>query len=88
MQRQQDIILLTATKLVKGSDILSIVNVPGYAFIHSDSLALAGGVAMYVNGIIKFDVHMNISIYNSFAESMWINIHNKNVKTTLGVVYR
>ena len=51
---------------------------PGFAFIHSDSETLAGGVAMHVNDNIKFDVDMSISNHNSFAKSMWINIHNKN----------
>ena len=42
---------------------------------------------MYVNDNTKFDVDMNISNHNSFAKSR-INIHSKNAKTPLGVVYR
>ena len=46
MLYQPDIIAITETKL-KSSSYINLIQLPGYHFIHTNSLSQAGGVALY-----------------------------------------
>ena len=80
-----DIICLSETK-IKDENITIPLGIPNNEFIHTDSKTNAGGVAMYINSEIKFEVlqHLHLDLNN--CEDLWVQL--SQCKITFGVIYR
>ena len=90
MKYQPDVIAISETKLNDKSN-LNLVQLPGYQFVHDNSMTQAGGVALYVKTRLHFNVRHNILFHAVEYESVWIEIINKTTKLKniiLGVLYR
>ena len=80
-----DIICLSETRL-KSDPVLN-VNIPGYTFIHKPSNTNAGGVAMYINNQLQFEIlhDCQLALQNG-CEDLWIKLSKS--KFIIGVTYR
>ena len=92
MPHQPDIVAITESKLGKSSN-LDFVQVPGYDFLHNDSLTLAGGVAIFIKSQIRYKFIPDITFLSKNYESIWLELENSNnndkSKNLLaGVIYR
>ena len=80
-----DIICLYETK-IKDENITVPLGIPNYEFIHTDCKTNAGGVAMYINSKIKFEVlqHLHLDLDN--CEDLWVQL--SQCKIIFRVIYR
>jgi len=65
-----------------------INNRVGYSFLHSDSDTLAGGVGIYINNSLLFQLRNDIPTMIVNSESLWIEVCVCNKKCVIGVIYR
>ena len=79
-----DIICLPETRL-KEQPLINI-NIPGYSFIHTDSLTNAGGVAMYISTAIQHSILTDVQMDTDGCENIWIKIKDSNV--IIRTIYR
>ena len=66
------------------------MNIPGYAFVNTNSKTQAGGVGLYLSNDLKFSRRSDLDISDDGIESCWIELARtaqKNVvnKGTRGV---
>ena len=82
-----DIIAISETKI---SDNTSAnLNIPGYAFVNTNSKTQAGGVGLYLSNDLKFSRRSDLDISDDGIEWCWIELARaaqKNIVT--GCVYR
>ena len=80
------IISLTETK-IKDKPLVNIT-IPGYTFLHVNSVSNAGGVGVYVSDLLQFK---KLSFEASFSgcESIWINLtySGTHINYVVGTVY-
>ena len=65
------------------------MNIPGYAFVNTNSKTQAGGVGLYLSNNLEFSRSSDLDISDDGIESCWIElarIAQKNIVT--GCVYR
>ena len=84
-----DIVCVSETRL-KGDPLIN-VSIPGYNFLHSDSVTNAGGVAIYVSSKFQFTIDHELNLNVNGCEDIWLNVclgNNTEKKITIGAVYR
>jgi len=64
LPKKLHIIAISETKLNANSN-LSLIQLPGYSFIHADSTSCAGGVGIYIESTISY--HANLELHLSMA---------------------
>ena len=81
------IISISETK-IKDKPLTSI-SLPGYIFLHKNSVSNAGGVGVYISDLLRFN---EITFKATFpgCESLWINLNSSNNESNyvIGTVYR
>ena len=81
------IISLTETK-IKDKPLVNIT-IPGYTFLHANSVSKAGGVGVYVSDLLQFKKLLFEASFSG-SESIWINLTypGTDINYVVGTVYR
>ena len=81
------IISITETK-IKDKPSVNI-GIPGYTFLHVNSISNAGGVGVYVSDLLQFKELSFVATFPG-CESLWIKITcpNTDINYVVGTVYR
>ena len=85
-----DVIALSESKILKGSQPISDINLEGYHTpIGTPSEAMKGGVLLYVSNALNFKPRPDLNIYQAKeVESVFAEIVNKNKSNNIiGVIY-
>ena len=72
-------------------DRLINVLIPGYNFVHSDSVTNADGVSIYVSSKFRFTLDHELNLNVNRCEDVWLNVclsNNAEKKIIIGAVYR
>jgi len=72
-----DFIAISETKL-KSKCCINI-QIPNYNFVHVDSLTNAGGVGLYVNKKLQYNVRQDLELPIDGCESLFIEMKSNNV---------
>jgi len=71
------------------SNYISIVDIPGFNFIHNPSQTNPGGVGLYINSNLTYQPRNDLNRNNRGCESLFIDIPNSSGKLfIIGVIYR
>ena len=85
-----DILCITETRI---ADVPLInISIPGYKFFHRNSATVIGGVGIYINDSLKFEIHDDFNLDIAGVEEIWIEFTGsgfpKDTKRVLGCIYR
>ena len=58
---------------LKGDSLINVL-IPGYNFVHSDSVTNAGGVAIYVSSKFQFTLDHKLNLNVNGCEDLWLNV--------------
>ena len=88
LQVPLQIIALSETKINKKQGVNFSTTLDGYNFLHSDSDTLAGGVGIYINDSLSYQLRNDIPTTFGNSESLWIEVCICNKKCVIGMIYR
>ena len=78
----------------RNSHCRSLINIsiPGYKFFHRNSATVIGGVGIYINDSLKFEILDDFNLDIAGVEEIWIEFNGsgfpKDTKRVLGCIYR
>ena len=65
------------------------IDLPGYSFVSQPTTQRAGGVGLYINNDLLFNVRHDLSSSSAESEILWVEIESQLNKNVLcGIVYR
>ena len=65
------------------------IDLPGYSFVSQPTTQRAGGVGLYINNDLLFNVRYDLSSSSAESEILWVEIESQLNKNVLcGIVYR
>ena len=68
------------------------ISIPGYKFFHRNSATVIGGVGIYINDSLKFEILDDFNLDIAGVEEIWIEFTGsgfpKDTKRVLGCIYR
>ena len=65
------------------------MNIPGYAFVNTNSKTQAGGVGLYLSNDLEFSRRSDVDISDDGIESCWIELARTSQKNIeIACVYR
>ena len=80
-------IAISETKL-KPNFIVNI-NIPGFNFVHNPSQTNSGGVGLYINSKLTYQLRIDLNLQNVGCESLFIKTPTSSGKPFIvGVIYR
>jgi len=88
LQVPPQITALSETKINKKQGVNFSTTLERYNFLHSDSDTLAGGVGIYINNSLSYQLRNDIPTTFGNSESLWIEVCLCNKKCVIGVIYR
>lgn len=89
LQHPFKLIGLSETWINSANDLTCNVSLPGYKFLSQPSSHRAGGVGLFVNEDLCFNIREDLSSSDEQFESLWIELQNPSSKNVLcAVVYR
>ena len=82
-----DIIAISESKI--NDNTSANLNIPGYAFVNTNSKTQAGGVGLYLSNDLKFSRRSDLDISDDGIESCWMELARTAQKNiVIGCVYR
>ena len=82
-----DIIAISEKKI--NDNTSANLNIPGYAFVNTNSKTQAGGVGLYLSNDLEFSRRSDLDISDDGIESCWIELARTAQKNiVIGCVYR
>ena len=88
LQVPPQIIAPSETKIYKKQGVNVSTSLVGYNFLHCDSDTLAGGVGIYINNSLSYQLRNDIPTTFGNSESLWIEVCICHKKCVIGVIYR
>ena len=62
--------------------------ITGYNFLHSDSEKKSGGVGIYIDSSLSYQIQTDIPNALNDSESLWIEINLHKKPCIIGLIYR
>ena len=83
-----DVVVITETKLKQDKNYVSI-NLDSYNLMHIDSKTNAGGVGIYIQDSIEYEIVKQIKLDFKDTENLWVKLEINNKRfIILGAAYR
>ena len=80
-------IAISETKLKP--NFIANINIPGFNFVHNTSQTNSGGVVLYINSKLTYQLRNDLNLQNVGCESLLIEIPTSSGKPFIvGVIYR
>ena len=88
MQKLPHIVAVSETKINKKDGLSFPTTITGYNFLHSDSEKKSGGVGIYIDSSISYQIKTDIPNELNDSESLWIEMNLHKKPCIIGVIYR
>jgi len=87
MQKPPHIVAVSEAKINKSDGLSFPTTITGYNFLHSDSEKRSGGVGIYIDSSISYQIKTDIPNVLNDSESLWIEINLHKKPCIIGVIY-
>jgi len=81
-------IAISGTKINKKQGVNFSTTLEGYNFLNSDCESLVGGVGIYINNSLSYQLRNDVPTTFGNSESIWIEVCICNKMCVIGVIYR
>jgi len=73
-----DIVCVSETRLL-GDPMINILLLPDYNFIHADSVANTGWVAVYISSKYEFEIDQDLEMKLNGCKELWMNLKSESL---------